>query len=195
MSQLGSMERRAYRASFDDGLLDLFIGVSLLGAGLIWLTDLAGLGGLVPVLLIPLWEPVRRRLTARRTGYVQFSAARRSKERRNLFALAGLGSLFFLFGVGMFFLAEEGLSEVMETIVPGLPALLLAIGAFSAFALYELRRIAAYGGLLVVSAVLTIVFEGHPGLAMAGPGAVILVIAIWLVVSYVRGNPVVEGQG
>ena len=192
MSQLGSMERRAYRASFDDGLLDLFIGVSLLGVGLIWLTDLAGIGGIIPVLLIPIWEPARRRLTARRTGYVRFSAARRSRERRNLVALAGLGTLFFLMGIGTFFLFEAGMSDATETIVPGLPTLLLAIGAFTAAGLYELRRSGWYGVLLALSASGVIAFEGHPGLGMAVPGALIVLIGGWLVVTYVRNNPLVE---
>jgi hypothetical protein len=65
------LETATYRARFSSGLLELFAGVALTTMGTLWLVGIAGIAGIVPALLIPLWAPFSERLVERRAGYAR----------------------------------------------------------------------------------------------------------------------------
>ncbi len=69
---LQTVEKNAYRASNQDGLIYLFSGllVALVGLSL-WDQHLAILGGLAPLLIFVV-EPIRKRITYPRIGFVKF---------------------------------------------------------------------------------------------------------------------------
>ena len=170
------LERRLYRERHGNGLLDLFIGVALAVMGGLWLTDVAGLAGVFPALLVPLWMPLHRRLIEPRTGRADPTPDRRRRERTTLIRLAALGSLTFGAGIGLFLWSAERGSPPEASFVAGLPALLLALGAFASAWWFGLPRLAITGGLLIVGAVVVIVRHLNPGFALLGSGIVVLVL-------------------
>ena len=192
IDDLGAMEAQAYRSTFDDGLLDIFIALSLVGIGLLWLTDLAGLGGIVPVLLIPFWPLLRRRITEPRIGQVTWAPRRQATERKGLFTLLLLGVLLLGAGITVFFYVRGsgGLDAVLRTWVPGLPAALVALGLGLGGLLFGLRRLGGYAGVLLVAAAITVFFRLDPvhGLALAG-GAV-LILGCRVLWQFLRSNPI-----
>ena len=52
-----NLETQMYRARFSSGLLEVFIGVALSAMGAMWLTELAGIAGIAPIVLVSLWPP------------------------------------------------------------------------------------------------------------------------------------------
>ncbi|MCP4249254.1 MAG: hypothetical protein GY778_19595, partial [bacterium] len=79
---LDTLEHASYRATYSDGIIDLFVGASLLwiGAAWIWLPDLAGIAGIFPAVFVSSVLVVRKRFVEARTGYVKWSAPRRRWE-------------------------------------------------------------------------------------------------------------------
>ena len=197
-ADLESVESKAYESTWDDGLIDAFVGVSLLGLGLFWLTDYAVFGGCIPALLMPIWPRLRRQLTAPRRGLVQFREGRRNTERRKLQGLFVAGLATFVLGVVLYFaLGRTGVADGdwVRIVIPGLPGVLLAVGASLAGAMIGAHRFHLYAGLLVVGASVGIWLRWEPGLYLAGAGAVVLVTGIVMVVRFVRTYPIESGAG
>ena len=99
-ADLGSMEREAYRAYWSDGIVDLYLGASLLffGAMWTWVNDLSGIAGLLPAVLVTPMLALHNRFVGARLGYVEWRPDRRRWERRNLVLLlaAGVGLLLLV---------------------------------------------------------------------------------------------------
>ncbi len=190
---LKAIEKRAYLSIWEDGLIDVFAGVALLGLGLFWLTDYAVFGGLLPALLIPFWPAARRWITVPRAGSVQFSRERRATERRKLSGLLFAGSATLLLGVALYFtVVRDGVSsrEWLAAAIPALPGILLAFGATLTGSMIGARRFYAYGVLLVVGGGVGIWLRLEPGVYMAAAGAVILLAGLMMVVRFVRKYPI-----
>ncbi|MCP4308924.1 MAG: hypothetical protein GY788_29450 [bacterium] len=88
--ELKELEKRRYGAAYEDGLIDVFVGVSLIWIGGMWLLlpdYLSGAVALVALLISPVMGR-RRRLVEARTGYVKFTEPRRQRERR-IYTTAG----------------------------------------------------------------------------------------------------------
>jgi hypothetical protein len=195
---LQSLEGRAYASRWEDGLLELFAGTALLLVGVAWLTPLAGLGGIAPVLLIPFWPLARRVVTEPRAGYVEFSAARRSRERKTHVNLVVLGAFAFVLGVVAYFVMSGDVVErdgLIMMLVPTLPGLLLALGAIVVGWMLGLTRWFAFAGVLVLFALLGAYFDTNPGVYMAAAGAVLAGAGLAMLVRFLRGHPVPHEAG
>ena len=194
-TDLMGLEKKAYESTWDDGLLDVFVGFSLLGLGIFWLTDYAVFGGLIPVLLVPIWPGVRSKITVPRAGSVKFGAARRAKERRNLTTLFLAGAATMLLGVVLYFTVARGAesSAAWPTIViPALPGVLLAAAASFAGNMIGAQRFYVYAGLLLVGAAIGVWLDLEPGVYLAASGAVVLATGIVMVVRFIREYPIHE---
>ena len=97
---LDALEREAYRASYDDGIIDLFVGLSLIwvGASWIWLHPASALSGVLPAILAAPMLAARKRWLEARLGYVRWRPARRRWERRNLLVMVVAGIAVLLIG-------------------------------------------------------------------------------------------------
>ena len=81
-ADLKELEEQVYKATWEDGILDLVLGASLLILGILFRTDVAGLAGVfVAVLAMPAWGVGKKLITVPRLGYVKFNEERKSKER------------------------------------------------------------------------------------------------------------------
>ncbi len=185
-----NLETQLYRARFSSGLLEVFVGASLIGMGALWLTELAGIAGIVPICLISLWVPVHQRVVDPRAGYMRVTAAREARERRSLVGLFVLGLAFFGLGIGAFVLMESGSGDVgfVDTIIAGVPALLLAVGAAAAAAWFGLSRLFGAAGALVLGGLSVVVFDLHPGWGMLAPGIAIAGVGIVALIRFLRAT-------
>jgi hypothetical protein len=177
---LRSLEGSAYASRWEDGLLELFAGTALLLVGVAWLTPMAGLGGVAPVLLIPFWPLARRAVTEPRAGYVEFRADRKAKERKAHMNLVLLGVVAFVLGVAAYLVVSRdvvGRDGLIMMLVPALPGLLLALGAI------------VTGWMLGLLALLGVYFDAHPGVYMAAGGALVAASGLTMLVRFVRSHP------
>lgn len=191
-TDLGDLERQAYQESLSDGLIDLFIGLSLASIGVVWLWIewLPGLAGIVQPILVWALLRIRHRVVEPRLGYVAWRAPRLRWERRHVILFAALLLAAFLVGNGVMYAIREGETFRTQGIAPGLPASVLAIGAFGVAARTRIRRLWAYGVVLAGAAVVTILADANPGGSLLVSGALICVVGGVLLARFLRTNPV-----
>ena len=133
---LKSLEKKAYRAVFDDGLWDMFIGLLILNLALGPLLNLLfdwskflsiiipSLGWNIVALLIFILG--KKYITTPRVGYVKFGPKRKSKELKLKIFLI----ILFVFNLILFILPTLGIINYRQ-IQPLLINLLLGFGIFT----------------------------------------------------------------
>ena len=179
-----SLEEKMIKTYWHDGLLDLLLGLGLVVVGIAWQFDMVALSS-VAAALVPLWKPLRQKLVEPRLGHVVFTQAREKRERSFLSSMAVLGLVFLAAGVFAYVSFETGGALPMHW-VPGLPAVLLAIPVVAVGPLIKSHRFLIYGAVLALSGVGAVVWGLKPGAAFLASGAVILVVAVWLMVRFFR---------
>jgi hypothetical protein len=195
---LQSMERTAYQRAYSDGIIDLFVGLSLMfiGAVWIWLPDYAALAGVLPAVFVPTAIATRKQYVEKRLGYVRWSEPRRAKERRNLVFLVGAGVVLLLGGVVAFLIVDRSFVDqaALDMIMPGLLAWLLALLAFGIAVLVNSWRFVLYGVVLAAAGVINGLQEANPGWPMLAAGVVAAVTGFVMLISFTRNNPIGEGE-
>lgn len=193
------IEHMAYRSRWDDGLFDLYLGLSLLwiGSAWLWLDAIAGLAGLLPAILVGPFVAFRTRFIEERSGYVRFSAERRRWERRSLVAFwtIGLGALIVAVALLLAPDGVSGVSDVREWIAPGLIAFILAAMVGVVAAASRMPRLAGYALTLVIGGALAAAYDANPGLPLLVAGAVVTAIATSLVWRFVHAHPRLPHRG
>ncbi len=188
---LQNLEERSYRTTQRDGLIDLLVGLGLLGFGLGVLLDIPMLTVLAPALLATMWQPLRDRITTPRLGYVRFSEPRRKRERRGLWAVrwALVGTVAAGIAVWMVFdRGGESLRETMSGL--GLAPFALMVALLLGVAGLALRApwFLGYALLAVVAAAL--VPLGVPGeYGLTGVGAAITLTGLARLIRFMRRYP------
>jgi len=182
------LEASTYRARFSNGLLEVFIGIALAGMGAIWLTDAAALGGVVAAVLVPLYMPIHDRLVKPRTGYARTTRERGRRERSSMVRLVVLGVVFLVLGVGAYLwtVGRDGELGIADTFITGVPAFLLAFGAFVAGLSFGLPRLHSTGMLLTAGGLAVVLADLHPGYGMLIPGILVLGAGIVGLVRFFR---------
>lgn len=184
-------ERKAYQASWSDGIVDIFVGLSLLWIGFMWtwVNDLAGIAGVLPAIFVAPMMAGRKRFVEARVGYVQWRAPRREWERRNLLLLLGAGLALLLLGVATYvYASSDGTSSLR--IAPGIMAWLLALLAVGLAMLLDARRMLLYAFVLAASGTVVVLLEARPGWPMLACGAVATVVGTVMLRRFVRRYPV-----
>jgi len=194
---LKEIERRAYMSYHQDGLLDIFAGLYVLGFGLGILIDIvwesSPIGLTMPAILIatvlPIWVAAKRKITLPRIGYVNFGTRGANK----IFALylglmvAGLCAAFAFTAA-----YQSGSRQWLDLIFQN-GMLIVGIGSLAVCALFGysmgLRRLYAYGLLAAMALVI-----GHfMGISFAyilvALGTTVMVAGFALLVSFVRKYP------
>jgi hypothetical protein len=192
---LKEVEQAAYASKWQDGLIDLFAGVGVLGIGISWLSEFMVFSACLPALLIPLWAGVRKRITAPRAGSVVFTKKRMAKERRGLWGLALLGVLGCLWGgvavVIMRTVPNHG-GEITGLLVAALPNTLLGIGAAAVGFLFGIQRFLAYAVVLFVCGQIGAFLHLDPGYLFLPGGLVMVVVGIIMLNRFLHQNPASE---
>jgi hypothetical protein len=135
-NDLKSLEKKAYRSIFDDGLWDLFIGLIILSLGIsTFLGSLLNLSeawifiipvGLLNLLAFLLFYLGKKYITVPRMGFVTFGTKRKSKQQKlKIFLFA-----FFILNITLFVLPLTGILNYVQ-FEPLLLSLILGICMFT----------------------------------------------------------------
>lgn len=196
-TDLEVLESEAYTRSFADGIIDLFVGLSILWIGVawIWLPDIAGLAGIFPAVLVAPILQGRKGWLESRVGYVKWSPTRQQWERKNLLGLFGLGVLALFLGIGVYLLQTRTGSDIdLGSVVAALPAWLIAVPALVIGAAVSSPRILGYAGLLTATGIGTIMFTAGPGWPLLISGIVITVVGVVMVTRFFGQHPVTKAS-
>jgi hypothetical protein len=147
---LKSLERKAYLAYHDDGLLDMGIGAVLAWLGFITLTDLGVPFYLWYILFVSSWTAAKRKITVPRVGYVKFRETRRDRVQRLMLVIALVLTATMVAGVlGFKSVGSESPPAWMLAVLDYLDiifgAVLLGGGLVSLGYTTEIRRFTQYG--------------------------------------------------
>jgi len=190
------LESEAYRDSYSDGLVDVFIGLgmALVGGTWLWFEAQAGVVGAIAAAVAWMMVPVRRRMVEPRVGYVRWAPPRIKWERKQLRVLFWMLTAAVLIGIAFAQASVQG-GEVPSgdrTIVAGVPAILLGVGALIVAAKSDVRRLWGYGAVLLTAAGVTIAVEAGPGGSLLVAGATIGVSGFALFARFLRLHPMAD---
>jgi len=189
LDNMNLLERKVFRHYWDDGLLDLFAAIGILLIGIFWLRDLPVGAAIVPAWLVPLWNPLRKKIVEPRLGLVEFTEARDRQNRRMLQWVMYIGIGLLILGIELYFFRDSLPLEPTIALIAGLPAFLLALLAIFTAALVGSARFVAYALILVLTGVSGALLNWTPGLILAVAGAIMFVIAGSLLIQFLRQNP------
>ena len=180
-----------------DGLMDIFAGLYILGFGLgifmqiIW--DFS-FGVIMPAILIttvlPIWVAAKRKITMPRIGFVNFGT-RGAKKLTIVFTGTMVAGLFAFFAF-TFATSQSGLRQWLDLIVQN-GMLIVGLGSLAVCALFGytmgLRRLYAYGLL----AAITLVIGHFVGIFFAyivmALGTTVILVGFVLLINFVRKYP------
>lgn len=192
ISGLEKLERKVYESTWEDGLIDLCSGVALLLMGMFWVTGQSAYGTFAAPLMISIWVAARKRISEPRIGAVVFGPKRVTKLKSLYLGLFGIGVLTLFGGIFLYIFVAKGNSTGVlpqMNFVAGLPAILLAIPALVVALTLRLARFIVYAALLMLSGVLVVVMDLHPGWAFLPSGALCACVGAGMLVAFVRKNP------
>jgi hypothetical protein len=194
---LKEIERKAYMSYHQDGLLDIFAGLFVLGYGFGIYIDIVwefGFGTIMPAILfatvLPIWIVAKRKITVPRIGFINFGTRGANK----LYALF-LGTMVAgLFAFFAFTLAssQSGLRQWHDLIFQN-GMLILGIGSLAVCTIFGysmgLKRLYAYGLL----AMITLVIGHFTGIFIAyilmTLGTAVTIVGLALLIDFVRKYP------
>ena len=181
---------RVYRTFWQDGLLDVFAGLALVGVGISWVTGYHGLGAVCPAIAVPLWSVFRKRLVEPRLGHVRFDEEREQRVRLSLGTLVGTGCGFFLVAVYLYWVISSNPPAIkLESYIAALPAVLVGIGGWLCAFMFGIHRLAFYGAVCVVAGVVIVFLELDPGWSLLASGALTAIAGGVLLVKFLSSFP------
>jgi hypothetical protein len=209
---LKELERKAFRATFQDGLWDVFLGLLLLNMGggtllggsqMSPLWSMVILTVIVGIVLLVFWAG-KKYVTTPRIGLVKFGPQRKSKLRRvrvALFLSVLLGVLMFLWGLG----AWSGRLPYLLAELP-IPAYVWAVQCLVVFSVaayfMDVTRFYLYGVLYALPFPLGILLAHNTDLTGAlsmvitfgTAGGILVLIGVVLFVRFLRRYPLPAGR-
>ena len=192
LPELKDLEQEKYGATYSDGALDIFAGVSLAWIGAMWLIFpdyLSGAVALVAVSISPVTRR-RKRFVEARTGYVKFTEPRRRLERRIYTAAGFLFAGFMLMARPLGSLQSGDIDWLVgpDSLITWLLALIaVGLGVF-----VEAKRMLAYAATLTATGVIAVMVDTRFGWPLLVSGAVITVLGSGLMRRFVDRHPRVE---
>jgi hypothetical protein len=169
-ASIESLEKAAFRSFWNDGLLDLMLGIAILVVGLSWWQDMAVFGALFPAVCVSLWHPLRKRLVEPRMGYVEFSGGRNVKVRGFRFGLIAFFTGTMMLGAVIFMLWKAGSMSRPTDWIAGFPLILIGIPVLFFAAFTQCWRFYLYAALTLLAGA-QVVLQGldpHAGLIASG---------------------------
>lgn len=195
---LKEIERKAYMSYHQDGLLDIFAGLYILGFGLGIFMDLVldfGMGiiiipgGLIAV-AFPIWIAVKRKITMPRIGFVNFGIRGGSRLMAIFIGLAVVGlGLALVFPLATF---GSGSRQWLDLIFQN-GMLIVGFGSLAVCILFGysmgIKRLYAYGLLSMI----TLVIGHFVGIFFAyiimALGTTVMVVGFALLINFVKKYP------
>ncbi len=188
---LRQIERKAYLSFYQDGIWDLFIGLSFIGMAVGVIYNNMAITALIPALGIVIIPGLKKLITLPRLGYVKLSPAREVKIRKNISALVLLLTLTAVLG-GIVFFAYTGNSGWQRwlkslALIP-FGAVLSLIAGVVGF-LYGIRRVFIYAALILVIFVIGHVLEFRPTFHFTVIGITMTLVGFVLLIRFIGKYP------
>ena len=197
---LKQLERKAWTSFFQDGLLDVLMGLVLLAVGIpamlpgVFRSGLSqdAAGAVLMVLaFLPYWGG-KRFITVPRTGRAEFSRARRSRQTK----AAVIYAISAIIGAAVFLTTMLGLSSSPPTWVQRLGVdgfLALGIGGFMFLILGLSSYFMDYRRGYVIAALYALSFGGkvliHNPIVFVAAGAAAALMGLTVFVRFLRAHP------
>jgi hypothetical protein len=187
---LKQIERKAYTSYHQDGILDILIGVIILGFATMVIADMVYLGWVFSIAAISIYAAAKKVLTVPRIGFVKFPQQR---TKRTILALVILGVLSNVLGLITFMQVESGSTPLW--LLFAIENYMLVIGVFGAtlFCIggYTLRAQRAYAYALLTLLLFVIGHYIYYPLQyyLILLGAVVLLSGLAMLVRFVRKYP------
>lgn len=164
------VESRVVKMYWNDGLLDVLAGCGVMLVGIAWLANLVPLGAVAPALLLPLWRPLRARITEPRLGYVEFSDRQQGRNRAFLGLVIVLGIVTMMGGIAAYWFLADALPWDRGRLVRALPAFLVGLLSLLAAVITSQMRFVAYWCALALFGVLAAAVPLEPGWSLLAGG-------------------------
>jgi hypothetical protein len=193
-SGIQKLKKKAYLDFHKDGILDIFLGASILGLGTMVALDNV-VFGFVPMLSFSLYPSLKNAVTVPRFGYVSFQEGKRQT------GLAiGLGIFLFILilFIGILYALGPGqlqlppiafLRKYHVHVMSAIGAVLIIIFGFTS----GINRFKIYGLIFMAAVLVSFLFEFRGDLTMLAMGGLILIIGLIMMVSFIQGNPIQAG--
>jgi DNA-binding MarR family transcriptional regulator len=189
--QLKELERKTYLAYHKDGLIDVIIGLSVLGFGLNMALESSAFSIFSWIWFI-MYMPLKKRITFPRFGYVEWKPNQQVWRR---WAIT-IGIVVLVFLIGAVFLLGAGsanMPPIIKSLLKQYHMLFLGIiGAILAVTfglLTGIRRLFTYAGLTLLIILGGTWLEIEPAFYVMTIGGLILLWGIWLLWRFLRGYP------
>jgi hypothetical protein len=203
---LKQLERKAWISFYQDGLLDIFMGLVLLAVGVpamlpgVFRSGLSqdAAGAVLMVLaFLPYWGG-KRFITVHRTGRAEFSRRRKSRQTK----AAVIYAISAIIGAAVFLIAMLGLSSSPPTWVQRLGVdgfLALGIGGFMFLILGLSSYFMDYRRGYVIAALYALAFGGkvlfHNPIVFVLAGTVAILMGLAVFVRFLRTHPKLSELG
>lgn len=194
-STMKSLRQKAYLEYQGDGLLDILIGLAIMGFGLSMIASAFMVTSWLPLML---YMPLKGLITIPRFGYVEFDSETRNRQKLTLTLLVGLMALSVFTGLFFWFVfanppagLDAFLGKYILLVLGGFMALMMLAAAF----MLGLRRYYVYAGLtmLVLWAGIELGLDEH--LFVIGLGLVFVIPGTYMLWRFIQKYPVAEQDG
>jgi hypothetical protein len=188
--ELKELEQRNYKATHSDGVIDVFVGMSMVAIGVTWIVipnvlSVVTAGVAISISPMLAW---RRRFIEDRTGYVMFTEPRRLWERRIYTTAAVLFGGFMLLARPLGSLQPEDIDWMVgpdSSVVWLVAAVLLLLGVQT-----KLTRLLVYSLVLTAAGTVPFVISTESfGWPLLISGAVIAAVGSALIGRFVIRHP------
>jgi len=187
------LQQKTYQSYHQDGLIDIIIGLAIIGFGLNMAFDNAVFSfmGWLPIIF---YVPFKNRLTVPRIGYVKFSAS-----NKIVFGLVFGGLLVLLLGVFVFVLSgrnafsldlQAWLRQYYMLLFGGVAALCF----LGAGLLTGITRLYVYAFLFLFIFAFGTRLNLHPSWYVLFTGSLIEAVGLWMMVRFLRKYPLPEQE-
>jgi len=195
MTTPSPLENKLYARRFDDGLLDVLVGLGLILVGASWMADLPVYGVFAPVLMVPLWTFIRERVIEPRLEAVIFSPEREAKTRGSMMAWFVFGAAVLLTEIAIYLYASRAAGSVLDRlgeVIVALPAALVVIGLLGGLMIGAWRFAGYAAAALGVATIGALRGVEDPGLLILVIGALVLGGAVTLLARFFKSHPAPE---
>lgn len=197
---LKELERKAWTAYFDDGLLDITVGLFVLAFGIGMTTRYTYLTAL-SWMVIFFFAAAKKAITLPRVGLVKFSPEREKRMKNETSFFVIFFSITALVGLVFFIAIAMGTPQSVKTLLGKLALvayeLIIAMAICLVAYWKQIRRFYAYAAIL-----LAVLLVGHfmgtdqywlGAYQFAATGTVMLIVGLIVLVKFLRKYPSREG--
>ena len=193
---LKDIEKKIYMSYHQDGILDISLGLLILLFGIAMYTHLIAFVGLIPILVMGVGYLAKKFVTIPRIGFVNFSDARKAKERRKIYFWLVLGIV--VLGAVLVVLAKRNILPGLDSVLQAYP--LLALTVIFSLLIITAALMSATDHLYAYAALVFVVLIPCQSLYASEPhrviftGALILLCGLLIFIRFLHKYPLPEKE-